>query len=404
MRIGIVDQSFFPRDRARRVRKIVETPAEAGHLVVVVCRNNRGNPVFEMLGPRTCVYRFGESSDNNLAYILSYPTPFNVLWAWWIYKVARKEKLEALVVANLRLAIPTWLAARLAGTPVIFDMVEYFPTMSLLHKGRANPIKRLLKHPATIRLMERLTVHLVDHICVVVEEQKQRLLRLGVPEEHISIVSNTPSVNGEDDTQLQVYHTFRPGNEFRLIYVGLVVKGRGLDLILRALQHIKKWGDTKPFVKFLVVGDGDELPKLQELAHELGVEDGVDFLGWRSPQEIPAFLRQSQVGVIPHIVSDFWNNTIPNKLFDYMLCGLPVLGTQTGPVQRVIETEECGVVVSEQPQEVAEAIVELKNNVESLHKMGCRGRQAILNKYNWKQDGAIFLRTLCQVVENREQR
>jgi glycosyltransferase involved in cell wall biosynthesis len=137
------------------------------------------------------------------------------------------------------------------------------------------------------------------------------------------------------------------------------------------------------------------------LAQELMVEDRVDFLGWRSPQEIPALLKQSHVGVIPHVVSNFWNHTIPNKLFDYMLHGLPVLCTQASPVQRIIEAERCGVIVSQQPEEVVRTVMELKNDLESLQEMGRRGRQAVLDRYNWEQDSVVFLQSLEKVVEGK---
>jgi len=394
MRIGVVDQHYFPSDRLERFRKIVATLAQAGNSVVVMCRSDGEKPAVEKLDPYMLVYRFGKSSVNNLGRILSYPAPFNILWTGWIRKVICEEKLDALVVQNLRLAIPTLLAARLAGIPVLFDNMEYFPTMSRTQLGRANQIKYLLKHPAIISLIEYLTVRLVDHTCVVVEEQKQRLIKMGVPEENISVVSNTPLVSSEDVTQLQAYPAFDQVDEFRLIYAGIITKGRGLDLILQALQHIKACEDKKPLVKFFVIGDGIYFPRLQELARELMVEDRVDFLGWRSPQEIPALLRQSHVGVIPHVVSDFWNHTIPSKLFEYMLCGLPVLCTQADPVQRIVETEKCGVAIPEHPMEVAETILELKDNLESLRAMGHRGRQAVLNKYNWEQDSAVFLQAV----------
>jgi glycosyltransferase involved in cell wall biosynthesis len=318
---------------------------------------------------------------------------------WWIYSVGLREALEVLVVANLRLAIPTWLAARLLGIPVIFDMVEYFPMMFSVHQKGRKTLKSLFKSPRVVSLVEYASVHLVDYTCVVVEEQKQRLLGLGITEDRVFVVSNTPIIRGEDRARAVIPPASELDDEFRLVYAGLVAKGRGLDLILRALQHIKARDHGRPRVMLYVVGDGEYLPQLKDLARGLDVEDRVEFLGWKPPHEISHFLLQSQVGLVPHEVSGFWNHTIPNKLFDYMLCGLPVLCTPASPVRRLVEAERCGIVVSEQPEDVAGKILELRGDMQSLQEMGRRGRRAVLERHNWEHDGTLFLELLDTAVK-----
>jgi glycosyltransferase involved in cell wall biosynthesis len=309
--------------------------------------------------------------------------------------------LEILVVANLRLAIPTWAAARIAGIPVVFDMVEHFPTMSRLHHAPDNLIRNVLKGPVIIRAIEYCSVRLVDHTFVVVEEQKQRLIRLGIDPDRIAVVSNTPIIGNGYSANSCSESTHGQSDEFRLVYFGLVHRGRGLGLMLRALRYVEMWENGPPPVKFMVIGDGFHLPELRALAHKLQVEDRVDFVGWKPPTEFSALLQRGHLGVIPHRVSEFWNHTIPNKLFDYMWAGLPVLCTPTDPVRRVVEAESCGVVIPERPKEVAKKILELRLDMEALKEMGCRGRHAVLIKYNWDQDGTVFLRSLARVVENQ---
>jgi glycosyltransferase involved in cell wall biosynthesis len=312
--------------------------------------------------------------------------------------MARQEKLDLLIVTGLRLVLPTVLASRQAKIPVMFDMVEYFPGIS--QSQRQSQFKRNIKNIIST-VFEFIAVKTVDFVCVVVEEQGQRLLELGLPASNISVVSNTPFLSDKNTSQWNGRIALHPDKEFRLTYAGLVQAGRGLDLIIKALPHIKASENGPPLVKFVIVGDGEEVPYLRKLAHKLEVEDKVEFVGWIPNQDIPAILKKSHVGVIPHVVSDFWNHTIPNKLFDYMLQGIPVLSTQAHPVERIVNQEQCGIVVPEDPLEVAKTILRLKENRALLEAMAKRGRQAVLKKYNWEQDSTIFLRALDDVMKRK---
>jgi len=395
-KIGIVEQIFYPQERGVRTKKFVLSLSQAGFSVVVICRNVPGQPKEEELSKSITVYRFGQDKKLGLKRMLSYPAPFNLLWSKWIYQAIRKKRLECLLVTNLRLFIPAWLAARFAHIPVIFDMAEYYPMMSHIRE-RASKIEYLLKHPAIVSQLERLAIRWANHIWVVAEEQKQRLVRLGVPVERISVVSNTPILfNRALDLSRKIVTL---NEDFRLVYVGIITKGRGIDLILKALQIIKEQENTKPLTKFLIVGDGSYRQQLQRLAHELDIEDRVQFLGWKSPREIDILLKQSHVGVIPHVVSDFTQHTIPNKLFDYMLHGLPVLATPMNPVRRIIEAERCGLIVPEEPLAVAKTVLALKANPNFLEELGRRGQQAVFEKYNWEQDAKVLLQSLQGIVK-----
>ena len=138
------------------------------------------------------------------------------------------------------------------------------------------------------------------------------------------------------------------------------------------------------------MGDGPHLAQLIQKRKDLKLENYIEFLGWMPPADIPLMLQKCHVGVIPHVVSPFWNHTIPNKLFDFMLQGVPVLCTSAIPVKRILAEENCGLIISENPYEVADLLMSLKKNLSYLKEMGENGRQAVLKKYNWNKDGALL--------------
>src|SRR5690606_6846381 len=76
-------------------------------------------------------------------------------------------------------------------------------------------------------------------------------------------------------------------------------------------------------------------------------------------------------------------HTIPNKIFDYMRAGLPVLTTNVKPISRIIESEECGLSSSDSDiDEIARNLTLLKD--PSLRqRLGNNGQAAVMRQYNW---------------------
>lgn len=379
------------------MRKIAETIAAHGYEVIVICRDNRKHGNVDALPSNVRVFRFGDAQQRTLKTVQSWPVPFNPFWVWWIYSVARRERIAALIVTNLRLAIPALFSARLVGIPLIFDVAEYFAGMGQVRE-RTLP-ERLLKHPLLVAALERISVRAADLVWVVVEEQRERLLRMGISPERVFVVGNTPAIDeywalqGAGSTQEP-----RP-EELRLIYIGIITKGRGIDLVIKALACLRSWGRISPAVRLLVVGDGSYRRSLERLVRELGLEDWVLFVGWKSPREARELAAKSEVGVIPHVVSEFCSYTIPNKLFDYMLRGLPVLATPNRPVCRVLESTGCGIVTPEDPERLARILASLAANRAALREMGERGRRAVLERYNWAEDSRVLLGSLRAVMD-----
>ena len=97
-------------------------------------------------------------------------------------------------------------------------------------------------------------------------------------------------------------------------------------------------------------------------------------------------MANANVGVLTYRVCGHWNHTIPNKIFDYMLAGLPVLATEVLTIKRIIIEADCGVVCKNlNSKDVAEKLEYLKNP-DVRQKLGENGYQAVFEKYNWESD------------------
>jgi glycosyltransferase involved in cell wall biosynthesis len=208
----------------------------------------------------------------------------------------------------------------------------------------------------------------------------------------VTVVGNTPDLksidspnSAESDDTLEKIR-----NHYSVIYTGGIQLGRGLQVVFDAIPEIIR---HIPDFKFVVVGDGYASAALKTLMQEKGVEEHVLWLGWVPHTQLPRYLNACRVGIVPHYTSEHVNTTIPNKIFDYMGCGLPVLASDAKPMKRIIEQEKCGrTFPSGVASELAIKLLEMRGHEKEF---GANGRTAVLKKYNWQEDS----RRLLQLVD-----
>lgn len=97
-------------------------------------------------------------------------------------------------------------------------------------------------------------------------------------------------------------------------------------------------------------------------------------------------MAEADIGLILHKVCDLTQHTIPNKLFDYMSVGLPVISTQLKPIMKVMDIEQCGIAVSETAEAVAEGFKTLVLDMEKRSQLSDNGYVAANSRYKWDSE------------------
>ncbi len=371
-----------------RVEKICRALAHQGHEVHLLCRNQRRLSSYEQW-EYGHIHRLSFFSNPTINFFLSFPAFFNPLWFRAACKLINAYNIDLILVRDLPLTLTAVAAGRLRGLPMIWDMAENY---SFLIKDvwRYEPFRvqnLFVRNPYVVKFIEEIALQVVDQVLVVVEESRQRLIVAGVANHKIAVVSNTPDLSAIRNMPKTMDISDRRLFEKRyvVLYVGGLEAARGLDQVIDALAVAIS---AVPDLLFLIIGQGNSEKKLKERVGELGLAEHVHFRGWVDFHRLLPFLKHSDVGIIPHFVTEHTNHTIPNKLFDYMSQGLPVIASNAKPMVRILRKEQCGFIFKN-VSELARYIIKLRD--PCLRKtMGERGKQAVQRTYNWMHDAYVL--------------
>lgn len=380
-----------------RVEKIANALVRNGHSVTIVCRNLDAKVKTEDMD-NIHIRRIPGLPwlPYTLRKILNFPIWFSPIWLFVLYSVARRNSIDAIIVRDLPLMYSGLIVSRLVGSRLIFDMAECYPEMYSSGTEKKSLIDRIIKSPRLAAIYEKNAANFSDMILVMVEESRDRLINIGVAKSKISIVSNTPPL--EKYNGKVASHN---GEQLKIIYVGFVTEIRGLDLLIRAVREYVNVVSDPFSISVDIVGEGGALKSLTQLVDELELQDQVSIHGWLGHEEVRKLVSSANVGALTYKVCNHWNTTIPNKIFDYMLAGLPVLATEVVPIARILRNYSCGLVCRDgDVEDVSKKLLALRCP-DLRAELGKNGYNAVKSYYNWENDSKVLVKALGSAVRNQ---
>jgi glycosyltransferase involved in cell wall biosynthesis len=391
MRVLYIYDGPWPKG-ATRVRKETRVLAAAGHQVDLVVRNAENAPARED-EPWMRVWRLPRIPGRALRYALNFPLFLNPVWLFTIWRILRKTRPELILVCDLPLAPCAVWFGKIFGVPVQYDMAEIYPEFlrSLRQLERQGPLKRLVRTPKLAEWVERPVLRNVACTFVVSDESRDRCIRLGVSPERLVIVGNTPErlpdLAKVDPPPADIADLIRDGREI-LLFVGIIIADRG---VLDAIHAMPALLARRPKATLVVVGDGPERPSLEREVSTLGLGSSVRLVGWRLPEELDAYYRCSDIGLLPFRDSPHIRLTLANKLFDYMGAALPILASDLPSTRRVLlETGAGRLHAPDNALDLARAASEFLEDLPGRQAMGANGRHAAETVYSWARDAERF--------------
>lgn len=167
---------------------------------------------------------------------------------------------------------------------------------------------------------------------------------------------------------------------------------KGVDVLLRAVTGLPGvW-------RVYVLGGGPLRRALESLAHELGIADRVVFDAPISSMQMPAYLTELDVLVLPSRTRPNWKEQFGRVLTEAMACGVPVVGSTCGEIPHVIG--DAGVVFPEEDAAaLREALARLQRDDNLRRDLAARGRARVLAHFTQKQIAAETVRVYRQMMQ-----
>jgi glycosyltransferase involved in cell wall biosynthesis len=283
--------------------------------------------------------------------------------------------------------VTAWALARLKGAPFLFEVRDLWP---------AFPIQvGVLKQPLLIKAsewLERFLYHHADQVIVnspgFIEHVSQRGARK---------VALLP--NGSDPRMFDLQSdgkAFRQANKlgdgFIVLYAGAHGMSNDLEIVLQAAGLLQE----RSTIRFVFLGDGKEKRSLMVKAAEMGLAN-VCFLPPVSKDEMPGALAAADACIAILKPIPLYNTVYPNKVFDYMAAGKPVVLAIGGVIREVVEQAQAGIPVAPgDPQALAAAVRQLADDPAGGRLMGRRGRAFVEQRF----DRAVLASQLAKLFQD----
>jgi glycosyltransferase involved in cell wall biosynthesis len=260
---------------------------------------------------------------------------------------------------------------KIKGCKLVYDVHEHWPTELPFDLG-LKPGSVLFKMAGMlVSGVEMFCSRRADQIIAVSESVAERFLE---NELEPVIIANFPL---EWDQEFP-FTREKPDN---LLYVaGNMHFFHGINRCVAALDMLS---EHYPEISLTLIGKLRET--LADVIPQTGLRERIRCTGFLAPEEMYGELRHGGIGLLLFQPS-YYNIFIglPNKLFDYMLCGLPVIASDFPEIKKIVENAECGILVDpENVDEIITAVRYLLDHPEEAERMGKNGQKAVREKYNW---------------------
>jgi glycosyltransferase involved in cell wall biosynthesis len=264
------------------------------------------------------------------------------------------HRFDILVANDLDTLLPNYLIARMKKLPLVYDSHEYFTGVPELQER--DFVRGVWK------IIEKNTFPKLRHVMTVSESIADRYEKeYGV---RPAVVRNC-SRNSAGINPMPVRELRKQEGQMLLIYQGGGINiDRGGEELIEAVSRFDN-------ILLLVAGGGDVLERLKQLASGLNCTDRVRFIDRIPWHELMRYTKSADAGLtLDRDTNPNYRFSLPNKLFDYISAGIPVIAGDLPEVSKIIRENDCGLVMPEvTPDEIVKAVTRLRDNPEYLNKL-----------------------------------
>ena len=370
----IVENLPVPFDR--RVWQEANTLKENGAYVSIICPKMKGyNKSFEQINGID-IYRHPLTEKKGaIGYLLEYSTA--LFWEFVLsLKIYFKKRFQVIQGCNPPdLIFLIALFYKIFGVKYVFDHHDINPELYIAKFGKKGFFYK------SLILMERLTFATANYSIATNGSYKEIAIRRGkMNPDKVQVVRSGPKL---DRLKINVGDIkYKKGRNFLIGYVGVIGEQEGLDLLLESVKYIvAKRND----VQFAIVGGGTELTAIKALTKKMRLDDYVDYFGRVDDETMVNILNTADVCVNPDKPTEMNNLSTMNKIMEYMALKKPIV--QYDLKEGKISAHNASLyAVNTSPEDFAEKIIWLLDNVSARNDMGEFGYNRVINELSWEYE------------------
>ncbi len=317
-------------------------------------------------------------------------------FAWSACRIGKKlPKLDVVFATHtpLTIGLAGLTLSQYFKVPFVFEVRDLWPE-ALVNVGA-------LKNPLAIWWLERMAKKIytgAKHIVALSPGMKEGIVRTGVPTEKVTVIPNasdldlfSPDLDGSAQRK-------RLGlkDRFTAIYFGAMGLANGLEYVIEAARILTERGNNR--IVFVLHGSGGKRPELQKMASEYELKNVI----FSDP--VPDKERLARIVAGCDVCLTIYRATkehtwSPNKMFDALAAGKPVLINVPGWLGEMIEKNKCGrCLEATRPEMLADTLEELAANPELCRQMGNNARELAEREFDRAKLANLFENVLIEAV------
>lgn len=308
--------------------------------------------------------------------------------------VAIFEKTIDFVIATstpLTIGFPALILKVIKRKKFIFEVRDLWPEVPIQMGGLKN------KFLQNISLwFAKIIYKNAEHIIALSPNMKEGITKYGISPEQISLIPNMSKIDEffSRKPNIKIANQFNIHNQaFKAVYFGAMGIANGLEYILDAAKILKDRDENKIEILFLGNGrlESDLISKCERL--EL---NNCKFLGSHPMKIVSEIVNLCDCSIVSFVDIPILKINSPNKFFDSLSAGKPIIVNSDGWTKEIVEKNFCGIFVSPSyPEELADLLVKWKNNTKLVKILGRNGRKLAEEKF----DKSILTNTFVQTIE-----
>ncbi len=352
-----------------RVKREAESLVTAGFKVTVFAWDREGRYNHRQRMDGFDVVRFSFRSGYG-SFVRLIPG-FLFFYAYLLFRVAR-ERPDIVHCHDMDTLLPGLVASRILGCRLVYDMHESYPDFVSTFSPSL--------FVTFLRVMEKFFSPRCD-LVVVTSTMIGEIARRNGARRVVEIMNcfDPFEVGTLEARATRMRILGKKESDFLVLYIGGLFPGRGLEKVVEAISMVHG-------VKLFLGGYGPYEASLKQLVERLGIEDNVIFGGEVDPRKVPIYDTASDLLFAMYEAVDPNNVvTIPNKLFESIAAGKPILVSDVGEKARLVSEIGHGYAINPEDVEgMARAIQRLAQDRDLYDKLASRAKRA-QKEYSWSR-------------------